>query len=63
MIGDPVNAAARLSDLAKDRDSRVVASSDALDAAAVDETQHWSVVDEVTLRGRSEPTSLAIPRS
>ncbi|GAA1459569.1 adenylate/guanylate cyclase domain-containing protein [Williamsia maris] len=63
VIGDPVNAAARLSDLAKDRDSRVVASSDALDAAAVDETQHWSVVDEVTLRGRSEPTSLAIPRS
>ncbi|MGU3293180.1 adenylate/guanylate cyclase domain-containing protein [Williamsia sp. M5A3_1d] len=62
VIGDPVNEAARLSDLAKSEESRTIASSDALDAASVDETQHWSHSQPVLLRGRNAPTRIATPR-
>ncbi|MGW9264094.1 adenylate/guanylate cyclase domain-containing protein [Gordonia terrae] len=62
VIGDPVNEAARLSDLAKDAPGRTIASSDVVDSAAVDETQHWSPNGSVTLRGRSSPTLMATPR-
>jgi adenylate cyclase len=61
VIGDPVNAAARLSELAKDRTDRLVASAEVVEAAGEAEQRHWSTGGEVTLRGRSEPTRLAIP--
>ncbi len=61
VIGDPVNEAARLSDLAKSQDSRVLASSAALERAG-EETSHWEVIGEQTLRGRPQATVVAIPR-
>ncbi|MDT5010919.1 MAG: adenylate cyclase [Mycobacterium sp.] len=60
VIGDPVNEAARLSEEAKSRPERVLASGTAVDAAG-DERPHWTFDGEVVLRGRDEPTRLAIP--
>jgi adenylate cyclase len=59
VIGDPVNEAARLSDLAKERSPRVLASRVTLDAAGEDERRHWRTGDAVRLRGRSAETELA----
>jgi adenylate cyclase len=59
VIGDPVNEAARLSELAKTRPQRVVASDAALARAGEDEQARWSLGEAVTLRGRSAPTRLA----
>ncbi|MBE7187909.1 adenylate/guanylate cyclase domain-containing protein [Jatrophihabitans endophyticus] len=61
VIGDPVNEAARITELAKQRDGRVLASAAALEHADDDEAARWHVVDETTLRGRSHPTRLAEP--
>jgi adenylate cyclase len=61
VIGDPVNEAARLTELAKEHDPHVLASQAALDAAG-DEAERWEPGDEVTLRGRPEATRLARPR-
>ncbi|WP_460603782.1 adenylate/guanylate cyclase domain-containing protein [Jatrophihabitans fulvus] len=61
VIGDPVNQAARITDLAKQRDGRVLASDDTLDAADEDERSRWTAVDEVTLRGRTRPTTVWEP--
>ena len=61
MIGDPVNEAARLTELAKLEEGHVLASaiavSDALDAEAL----CWDVGEIVELRGRTAPTQLARP--
>jgi adenylate cyclase len=61
VIGDPVNEAARLTELAKQRQPRVLASHGALRRAGADEAGHWELGDDVTLRGRAEPTTLAVP--
>jgi adenylate cyclase len=61
VIGDPVNAAARLSELAKDRPDRLVASAEVVEAAGAAEQRHWSDAGEITLRGRTQPTRLAVP--
>ena len=61
VIGDPVNEAARLCDLAKERDGRVLASERAVKAASEDEARHWALGEAVELRGRTEPTRLAQP--
>lgn len=61
VIGDPVNEAARLSDLAKETPKRLLASSDAVEAAGDSERARWEFCDEVTLRGRDEPTRVAAP--
>jgi adenylate cyclase len=62
VIGDPVNEAARLCELAKDYESYVLASGEALEAAPDDERGHWTLLDEeVELRGRATPTRLATP--
>jgi adenylate cyclase len=63
VIGDPVNEAARLTELAKDREGRVCASGAAVERASAEEAAHWDVGDAVTLRGRDEPTPIAVPRS
>src|ERR1700742_1318294 len=59
VIGEPVNEAARLSELAKDEPSRLLASSDTINAASDDERTHWSLGETVTLRGHDQPTQLA----
>ncbi len=61
VIGDPVNEAARLCELAKSHDSRVLASERAVKAAGEDEARDWRLGEEVELRGRTEPTRLAEP--
>ena len=62
VIGDPVNEAARLTEEAKKVDGRVVAAMRAVTAASPDEATHWEPLHEVHLRGRLEPTMLAVPR-
>jgi adenylate cyclase len=55
VIGDPVNEAARLTEEAKHRFGRVLASDESVDRAA-GEAVRWRVVDEMVLRGRQRPT-------
>jgi adenylate cyclase len=57
VIGDAVNQASRLTDLAKRCPSRVLASEDTVLAASPEERERWSKADTVTLRGRDEPTT------
>jgi adenylate cyclase len=59
VIGEPVNEAARLCELAKNEPNRLLASSDAISAASDDERAHWSLGETVTLRGHDQPTQLA----
>jgi adenylate cyclase len=63
VIGDPVNEAARLCELAKERSERVVASSAALERAAGDEPAGWELTERTVLRGRLDATGLASPRA
>ncbi len=63
VIGDAVNEAARLCELAKYDDARVLASGSAVDAADLTEQKHWELGESVTLRGRIAPTQLARPRN
>jgi adenylate cyclase len=60
VIGDPVNEAARLTDEAKHRLGRVLASDEAV-ARADGEARSWLVADELQLRGRVEPTLVYEP--
>ncbi|ALE75712.1 guanylate cyclase [Pseudonocardia sp. EC080610-09] len=60
VIGDPVNEAARLTELAKSVPGRVAASSRAVDATGA-EARRWRSVETVTLRGRDEPTGIWVP--
>lgn len=62
VIGDPVNEASRLTELAKDRPERVLTSSSALFFADENEQRHWQTGEEVQLRGRRRKTRLAWPR-
>jgi adenylate cyclase len=59
VIGDPVNEAARLCELAKKRPERVLASNAALERSSRAERARWSLGEEVELRGRAAPTRLA----
>jgi class 3 adenylate cyclase/integral membrane sensor domain MASE1 len=59
VIGDPVNEAARLCELAKARPQRVLASQAALELAGAPEDGRWRHGESVTLRGRQAPTRLA----
>lgn len=63
VIGDPVNEAARLTELAKNVEARLLASWTAIESAAEDEAARWKATEDVTLRGRSRPTTLATPRA
>jgi adenylate cyclase len=62
VIGDPVNEAARLTELAKSAPARLIASMTAVNEAAPAEAAHWQPDSEVTVRGRSSPTHLAVPQ-
>jgi adenylate cyclase len=61
VIGDPVNAAARLADLGKQRPERVLAADSVLDRANDEEVLRWRVAETITLRGRPTPTRIAVP--
>ncbi|MFC4914067.1 adenylate/guanylate cyclase domain-containing protein [Actinomadura gamaensis] len=62
VIGDPVNEAARLTDLAKGRPDRVLAAATVVEGADPAEAARWELGDEILLRGRIRPTRLASPR-
>lgn len=61
VIGDPVNEAARLSEAAKSQPGYLVASGRAVAAAEESEARRWHVTEQVVLRGRVDPTELALP--
>src|SRR6202020_2899136 len=61
VIGDPVNEAARLTELAKLEDGHVLASAVAVSGALEAEALCWDVAEVVALRGRTGPTQLARP--
>ncbi|MEV5570850.1 adenylate/guanylate cyclase domain-containing protein [Spirillospora sp. NPDC052269] len=61
VIGDPVNEAARLSDLAKTYDERVLASGIVLERAGEAEAGRWRFGETIHLRGRNRATRLALP--
>ena len=60
VIGDPVNEAARLTELAKTHDRRALAGDAAVERADV-EALNWGSADEVVLRGRTRPTAVYVP--
>jgi adenylate cyclase len=61
VIGDPVNEAARLSEVAKECGG-VVASGRTLTQAAEAEASRWQIIESRTLRGLRAPTDIAVPR-
>lgn len=60
VIGDPVNEAARLTELAKEVPALVMANGGLLDLAG-DEAERWHRLTPVVVRGRTEPTPIATP--
>jgi adenylate cyclase len=58
VIGDPVNEAARLCELAKERDARLIAS-EAVVSWAGGESRNWALGESVALRGRESQTRIA----
>ena len=61
VIGDAVNAAARLTDMAKDTPGLVLTNAATLRAANEVEQQRWTLMKSVELRGRGKMTQLARP--
>jgi len=61
VIGEPVNEAARLCELAKSRPGKLLASSQAVEGASESERERWSLGRQVKLRGHEERTRLASP--
>ncbi|WP_229683958.1 adenylate/guanylate cyclase domain-containing protein [Nocardia camponoti] len=59
VIGDAVNEAARLCELSKGYEGRLLTSEATLTRAAESERAHWTLGDSVTLRGRLTETRLA----
>src|SRR5205085_7193562 len=60
VVGDPVNEAARLTDLAKSHPGRIVVSERTVDAAGAS-ADGWRRSECLTLRGRSQPTQTFVP--
>ena len=60
VVGDPVNEAARLTELAKSRPERLLVSAGVLENADPEERAHWAERESVVLRGRTTPTRLAV---
>jgi adenylate cyclase len=60
VIGDPVNEAARLTELAKRREGHLLASESVLARARSEEVERWHLDGTVELRGRPEPTRVAV---
>jgi adenylate cyclase len=61
VIGDAVNEAARLTDLAKRNASRLLASEEIVRRAGGHEDGRWELGEQFLLRGRSRATRVAAP--
>ncbi|BBX95378.1 adenylate/guanylate cyclase domain-containing protein [Mycobacterium lacus] len=61
VIGDAVNEAARLADLAKTSDRRILCSAAAIERADEAERERWAACYSAVLRGRSEETHISAP--
>jgi class 3 adenylate cyclase len=61
VVGDAVNEGARLADLAKEFDGRVLCSAAATDRAHQAERRCWAAQGSEMLRGRSRPTQISAP--
>jgi adenylate cyclase len=61
VIGDAVNEAARLTELAKRNPSRLLASEEIVFRAGERELGRWELGEQYLLRGRSRPTRVAAP--
>lgn len=61
VIGDAVNEAARLADLAKTADRRILCSAAAIDRSDEGEREQWAECYSTVLRGRSEATHVSAP--
>lgn len=61
VIGDAVNTAARLTELAKDTPGRVLTNASTLAKANEAEQKRWTLMKSVELRGRKMMTQLARP--
>jgi adenylate cyclase len=61
VIGDAVNEAARLTELAKVGDSRLLASEEIVRRAGEHELDRWRLGDPLLLRGRASVTRVAAP--
>ncbi|ABL06050.1 adenylate/guanylate cyclase domain-containing protein [Mycobacterium ulcerans] len=60
-IGEPVNEAARLCELAKSFPGRLLASAETLAGASESVSAQWCLGDSTLLRGLDQPTRLATP--
>jgi len=60
VIGDPVNEAARLTELAKTRPERLLVCARLLERVDDEERSRWRLAGEALLRGRTTPTPLAV---
>ncbi|PJE20122.1 MAG: hypothetical protein CK431_28725 [Mycobacterium sp.] len=61
VIGEPVNEAARLCELAKSRPGKLLTTEQTLEGAGDDEAARWTVGKSVKLRGHDQRTKLASP--
>ena len=61
VIGDAVNEASRLCELAKDQPGLVLVSGAAVAAAGHNEGGRWEAIGSEVVRGRTEPTELCVP--
>lgn len=61
VIGDPVNEAARITEIAKSEPSSLLAAGRAVDAATTAEQALWVLGEAIELRGRGRLTQLARP--
>ena len=61
VVGDAVNEAARLADLAQTSDRRILSSAAAIERADPAERRHWASRGSELLRGRSEATDISAP--
>ncbi|MEE6175658.1 adenylate/guanylate cyclase domain-containing protein [Mycobacterium sp. 050134] len=61
VIGEPVNEAARLCELAKGEPTLLLATAATVQGAGESERGRWTLGDTVTLRGHDQPTRLALP--
>jgi adenylate cyclase len=61
VIGDPVNEAARLTELAKENPCRLLASEEIVSRAGEGELSRWRLGNPFPLRGRPGTTRVASP--
>jgi adenylate cyclase len=61
VIGDPVNVAARLCELAKSSPERVLVDAASVEAAGAEERAHWQPRGDVELRGRQRVATVYAP--